>query len=136
MRPLKGLVVKVAKDHMVIELRSGAKMATKKIGGYGRGTRVEIAYDFTHNRVRDIWREGERDVPILDPPRKLEEHEEVLELINKPEVEDVDEGAETDEEGASSVPEFEEVLEIEEWEQEQERLEIGASSSPCFGDGD
>ncbi len=133
MKPFIGVVVKVAKDHMKIELRSGHMFTTKNVEGIGRGTRVEVSLDHTHNRIRDVRLIGERDVPLPGEPPDFSELEEILEKLNSPELEYDDEGAEK-EVGAPSTPEIEEVLEIEEWEREQEQLDAGASSFPHFGE--
>lgn len=125
MKPLKAVVTKVAKDYITIELRSGTTFSVKKVGGIDRGAAVDVYYDYTRNRVRDIRLSGERDVPIFGEAPDNDAYE----MITHPEFEDVEESVE-EEVGAPSLPETEEVLEIKEWELEQELLETGASSSP------
>jgi len=71
MRPLKGIVVKVRKGFMEIDLESGNTITTKKVSKMVRGSRVDVLYDFTHNRVRDIWLENSQSWVSL--PEELEE---------------------------------------------------------------
>ena len=71
MRPLKGIVVKVRKGYMEIELESGNTITTKKVSGLTRGSKVDVLYDFTRNRVRDVWLENHR--PVVSLPEELEE---------------------------------------------------------------
>jgi hypothetical protein len=66
MRPLKGIVTETAGGWMKIHLAAGNIITTPKVEGMRRGTRVEVFYDFTHNRVREIRFEGEKNErPIL-----------------------------------------------------------------------
>ena len=125
MKPLKAVVTKVAKDYITIELRSGTTFSVKKVSGIDRGAAVDVYYDFTRNRVRDIKLSGERDVPIFGEAPDNDAYE----MITPPGFVDIEESVEK-EVGAPSLPEAEEVLEIQEWELEQELLETGASSSP------
>ena len=126
MKPLKAVVTKIAETHMRIELRSGTTFNIQKVSGIGRGAMVDVYYDFTKNLVRGVRLSGERDVPIFG---EAPEEENVDELVKQLNFEDIEEGVEK-EVGAPSEPEIEEVLEIEEWEKEQELLETGASSHP------
>lgn len=71
MRPFKGVVVKVRKGYMKIELESGNTITTKKVGGLTRGSKVDVLYDFTRNRVRDVWLENCQ--PVVSLPEELEE---------------------------------------------------------------
>ncbi len=121
MRPLKGIVVKVGwgivrKGYMSIELESGNTITTKRIKNIKRGNKVEVAYDFTHNRVRDVWLEGQK--PGVSTPDKPHNIPEEFELPDK----------ETVVEDVGKQPSFD--PELEEWQNEQERLELGALSFP------
>lgn len=123
MRPLKGVVVEVKKGWMKIHLRSGKIIATRKVAGMGRGTKVEVDYDFTHNRVRDVRHAGMWDVPDVDEQTDVPQIEEPIKTDDEAPADEIEE------KGAFSVPEPDEIWD-EEWEEEQEREELGALSSP------
>ena len=55
MTPVQGVVVGLKRGSMEIRLESRSTITTKRVEGIGRGDAVEVAYDFTHNRVEAIW---------------------------------------------------------------------------------
>jgi hypothetical protein len=124
MRPLKGLVVATAKaGFMKIEMESGNVVITKRVSGISRGDKVEVFYDFDHNRVRDV-RLDQPDVPTPDEP-DFGDREEIIELSQKT-ISVIDEPEEF------SSPDFDE-LEWEEWASEKE-LEDSEFSFPKIED--
>jgi hypothetical protein len=114
MRPLTGVVLniefdKVKSGSMEVLLEAGNKINVKLIDGAERGSKVEIAYDFTRDRVRDVRLFGEKDVPSLEEPQ-FPETEDIIEDV-EPEAVDV-----SDQVGIDP--------EVEEWEDEKERFEF------------
>jgi hypothetical protein len=65
MRALRGIIVKVRKKFTKVELESGNTVTVKTVAHLKRGDKVQVCYDFTHNRVRDIWI-AESNPDVLD----------------------------------------------------------------------
>jgi hypothetical protein len=118
MRPLKGIILSVSGGWMKIHLAAGDTITTRRVTGMKRGERVEVSYDFTRNRVRDIRLAGEKDEPKLIEPK-----DEEVEL-HPPEEET---GSETPPTPDLSRPKFED--DEEEWRWEKE-MEEGGSPFP------
>ena len=60
MRPLKGVVVRYGRASMDIKLESGNTVTTTLVKGIERGDVVEVNYDYTHGRVRNMRLAGTR----------------------------------------------------------------------------
>jgi len=74
-RPFKGVVSGMRRGFMLIKLESRATIAAFPVEGISRGDVVELVYDFTHNRVVDIWPEGH---PPKVPPKEPDLDDETL----------------------------------------------------------
>jgi len=114
MTPIMGVVTSISFDRvkdgaMEVLLETGNSINVKLIPGVERGDKVEVAYDFTRDRVRDVRLFGEKDVPLIEEP-----------LF--PETDDVTEDDEPEAIDASELGRLD--PEIEEWEDEQESLEF------------
>lgn len=58
---------------MKIQLESGNVITTGPVKGIGNGSQVEISFDFTKNKVRNIWLKGERNIiePVESPKNDI-----------------------------------------------------------------
>jgi hypothetical protein len=75
MRPLAGVVVRHNRKFMKIELESGNVLTAKPVDGIDRGDKVDVSYDFTHNRINSVKLRGEGDHQP-EEPIDMEEHTE------------------------------------------------------------
>jgi len=59
MRPLKGMVVAAQNGAVTIELENGLVKQVCAVREFRYGERVRVAYDYTHDMIRYILKEGE-----------------------------------------------------------------------------
>ena len=114
MTPVQGVVVGLKRGSMEIRLESRSTITTKRVEGIGPGDAVEVAYDFTHNRVEAIWLKGQmpKPDPVKPTIRKPSEEQEFVqateilpEAFFSPSLVELE--GEDEEEGAFSFPSFE-----------------------------
>jgi len=60
MRPLDGIVVRVGNTTTDIKLSNGGVIPVPTSPGFERGTKVEVDWDYTRNKVRAVWLRGKR----------------------------------------------------------------------------
>lgn len=59
MQTLKGVIIKCRPDIVTIELEAGTVLTAKGNPKFKFGSRVQVLYDFTRMRVRDVILENE-----------------------------------------------------------------------------